>query len=79
MHARNVHHSYARIIRSFWKTMSLKFRKFHQRSGFVYSNRVAVRVIVHFVATKKSVSQTIEMAPYDAFVKMVIQGNLVVS
>jgi len=36
-------------------------------------------MIVHFVTTEKSVSQTIEMAPYDAFVKMVIQGNLAVS
>lgn len=45
----------------------------------VYSNRVPVRVIAQFVTTKKSVSPTIEMAPYDALVRMIIQGNLVVS
>ena len=38
-----------------------------------------MREIVHFVATKKSASQTIEMALYDASVKMVILKNLVVS
>ncbi len=45
----------------------------------MYFNRVRVRVTTHFVMTKKSASLTIKMAPYDASVKTVTQGNLVVS
>ena len=47
--------------------------------NFEYSNRVPVRVVAHFVTTKKSASPTTEMALHGALVKMVIQGNLVVS